>query len=79
VHFAAEEKEMQAGGFPPYAVHQQEHQRVLNEMAAQIATWKTQRDMARLSQYVKEALPEWLSQHTQSMDFVIAAWLANQK
>lgn len=76
VHFAAEENEMQAKEFPPYEIHRQEHQRVLGEMVAQIEVWKTRRDVTKLSQYVNEALPEWLKQHTQSMDFITADWLS---
>lgn len=78
IHFAAEEKEMQAGAFPPYPVHQQEHHRVLQGMEAEIEAWQTQRDVARLTQYIKQALPEWLAQHVQMMDFVTARWLASR-
>ena len=78
IHFADEEKEMQAGGFPPYPVHQQEHRSVLQGMAAEIEAWQTQRDVARLTQYLHQALPDWFAKHVQMMDFVTARWLASK-
>jgi hemerythrin-like metal-binding protein len=75
-HFATEEKGMLVISFPPYPVHQQEHERMLSEMIEQIEAWKNERDAERLSQYVKETLPMWLAQHVQTMDFVTAMWLS---
>ncbi len=78
IHFADEEKEMQAGGFPPYPVHQQEHRSVLQGMAAEIEAWQSLHDAVRLSQYLKQALPDWFAKHVQMMDFVTARWLASK-
>ncbi len=75
-HFEAEEKGMRVIEFPPYPVHQQEHRRMLAEMAEQIEAWQVQRDAARLSQYVSHTLPQWLALHVQTMDFVTAMWLS---
>jgi hemerythrin len=78
IHFAEEDKEMQAGGFPPYPVHQQEHRSVLQGMAAEIEAWQTQRDGARLAQYLQQTLPDWFAKHVQMMDFVTARWLVSK-
>jgi len=77
-HFAAEEKGMQVISFPPYPIHQQEHERMLGEMIEQIEAWKTERNAARLDHYVKDTLPSWLAQHVQTMDFVTAMWLSRE-
>jgi hemerythrin-like metal-binding protein len=78
-HFAAEEAEMAATGFPPMPVHQSEHVRVLSDMERQAADWQVGQDVPMLLRYVRETIPAWLAQHTQTMDFVTANWVASRK
>lgn len=78
-HFAAEEREMAETGFPPFPVHQREHARVLAEMTQQAGDWQARHDAAALLRYVQEIIPAWLTQHTQTMDFVTANWVAAHK
>jgi hemerythrin len=75
-HFGREEAAMREGGFPPYPVHQGEHQRVLEEMEVEGEHFRETGDTARLWKYVAEAVPAWFLEHIQSMDHVTAQFLS---
>jgi hemerythrin len=76
-HFAREEEAMRASGFPPYPVHKEEHERVLDwleQLLRQIAERAPKNDIV---DEIEKAIPEWLVQHVLSMDTVTARWLAD--
>lgn len=75
-HFAAEERAMQAGNFPPYPMHKMEHDRVLTEMVRQVARWTGQRDVTGFREFMLIALPDWFTKHVNLMDAVTARYLS---
>lgn len=75
-HFDAEETMMLRTGFPPYPMHKEEHDRVLNKMRHLAALWKKEPDYAVLTDYIEHALPEWMIHHVQTMDTVTAQFIA---
>lgn len=75
-HFSREERAMQATGFPPFLVHQGEHQRVLGELAEEGRVFDESGDAARLWRYVSEAVPAWFTNHILTMDLVTARYVA---
>ena len=75
-HFAREEAQMRQIDFPPYPIHQGEHQRVLEEMEEQLLAWQKDEDLERLKQYVDQALPEWFIGHIETMDTMTAMYIA---
>jgi hemerythrin len=74
-HFAREEAAMLASGFPPYPVHKNEHERVLNWLAGLIAEIEKGLDPEAVRQAVEVDIPEWLMQHIQTMDRITAGWI----
>ncbi len=74
-HFAREEAQMQKINFPPYLIHQGEHQGVLSEMEQTLENWRRSEDLVTLKQYVFNALPEWFIGHIESMDSVTALFI----
>lgn len=77
-HFAREESAMEDSGFPAYAVHKAEHDRVLEELKAEARAFQARGDAARLTAYVCETVPAWFVQHIQSMDLVTSRFVAAQ-
>jgi len=75
-HFAEEEREMQACGFPPYPMHQGEHERVLGAMAERVADWRTQRDRAALKAWLEGPVSDWFVNHVSTMDTMTARYIA---
>lgn len=75
-HFGREEQAMLQADFPPYPVHKQEHDQVLEEMEAEGSAFRASGDATRLLRYVAEAVPSWFIGHIQSMDHVTAAYLS---
>lgn len=75
-HFAREEKQMQKIDFPPYPVHQGEHQRVLAEMEGELLAWNKEGDVERLKRYAEITLPEWFIGHIKCMDTVTAMFIS---
>lgn len=73
-HFADEEAMMRRIAFPPYPVHKQEHDRVLDELA-RLAEQPDTREMER---FLLEAVPAWLDQHVATMDMITARFLTMQ-
>lgn len=74
-HFSREEAQMQQIDFPPYPVHQGEHQRVLEEMEQELSAWQESEDIKRLAQYVNHVLPEWFICHIETMDAITASFI----
>jgi hemerythrin len=77
-HFAEEERLMQETRFPPYPVHQGEHDKVLADMAARIASWQQERDAAALRAWLDRDVGDWFVSHVGSMDFVTAGFIKTQ-
>jgi len=75
-HFGREEAAMLRAAFPPYSVHKEEHDRVLEEMVAEGEAFREAGDVARLWRYVAEAVPGWFVAHILSMDTVTAQFVA---
>jgi hemerythrin len=75
-HFAREEQAMMRAGFPPYPVHKEEHDRVLEEMEEEGRAFGEKGDRERLWRYVSEAVPSWFVSHIQSMDAITAQFVS---
>lgn len=71
-HFHGEEVMMEEKKFPPYPVHQGEHQYALNRMDEVFKQWQSSKDIGVLKIYMVEELPNWLVNHIQTMDTVTA-------
>ena len=71
-HFKGEEVMMEEKMFPPYPIHKGEHQYALNRMDEIFKQWQISKDISILKVYVVEELPEWLTNHIQTMDTVTA-------
>jgi hemerythrin len=77
-HFGREEAAMQQTGFPPFAVHKGEHERVLAEMSAEGRSFRERGDVERLWRYVTVAVPAWFVEHIDTMDNVTAQFIASR-
>jgi hemerythrin len=77
-HFADEEQLMQDAQFPPYPIHQREHERVIVDMRDHVAAWRRERDANALRVWLDEAVGEWFAHHVQTMDQMTAAFVAHQ-
>lgn len=75
-HFAHEEAEMRRINFPPYPMHQGEHQRVLAEMQQVLENWEQQQDLEPFRVYVQQTLPQWFIHHISTMDTITAQFLS---
>eukprot|EP01155_Anaeramoeba_flamelloides_P032871 Anaeramoba_flamelloidesa95277_16.p1 GENE.a95277_16~~a95277_16.p1 ORF type:complete len:147 (+),score=7.14 a95277_16:8-448(+) len=71
-HFKGEEIEMEQKGFPPFMVHKGEHDNALNVMDNIYKQWQTSRDITILKNYLGVTLPDWLTNHIQTMDTITA-------
>lgn len=76
-HFGREELAMQASGFPPYAVHKGEHERVLAWLDQLVASIEAGVPESTLRQAILQDIPTWFHQHILTMDRATAAWLAS--
>ena len=75
-HFAREEEEMRAVGFPAYPLHKVEHDRILAELDEELATFGQSQDVGDIASYVRGVLPGWLLDHICTMDTVTAQFIA---
>ena len=75
-HFAREERLMLAHGFPPYPVHQGEHELALETLRKVQSDWLSGRNRAELEQYIKYDWSRWLFNHISTMDMVTANFLS---
>jgi hemerythrin len=78
LHFAEEERQMQAAQFRPYRMHKGEHDRVLSALEEHIAQWRQDRDAGQLRAVIERTLNGWFVNHVNSMDFVTARFITNQ-
>ncbi len=73
-HFARELAWMRASGFPPIACHDGDHQAVLQTIA-EVRRRVTAGDAA-IARRLVDALAQWFDGHAQTMDRMLATWLA---
>lgn len=74
-HFEGEEVKMRESGFPPYAMHKAEHDRVVAEIKSLLEAWRETREPKPLKIYLIEVLPRWLVTHIETMDTMTARFL----
>lgn len=77
-HFAREEGVMRETGFPAFAMHKGEHDRVLAQMRRERDHFRTEREAGRLWGYLTEQLPVWFVGHIQTMDLVTGRFVASR-
>ncbi|WP_286238298.1 bacteriohemerythrin [Neptuniibacter halophilus] len=78
-HFAREEEQMRAVGFPPYACHKGEHERVIEELSGVILRWHELADAEALQHYLQDTLVPWFINHVSTMDSVTAHYIDSQR
>lgn len=76
-HFAREEALMDETGFFATAVHKGEHARALAEFE-RFAGHLEKGNLAFVRAYVAERLPDWFTQHRNTMDQATAAFAMNR-
>ncbi len=67
-HFAREEREMIASGYPLFHVHRAAHGRLAREVRALEAEWSQSEVSPVLADSVLEALSEWFEVHIMELD-----------
>jgi hemerythrin-like metal-binding protein len=72
VHFDNESRLMRACGFPPIAIHEGEHQRVLGEVAL-IGRSVARGQLGLARAYVAVGMVDWFHNHLATMDGALAA------
>ena len=75
-HFAREERLMLEYHFPPYPIHQGEHEQALETLRKVQSSGLSARDHDALIQYIKYDGSRWLFNHISTMDMVTANFLA---
>ncbi len=78
-HFENEQLLMQEVKFPAFAMHEEEHIRVFNEMQRVISNWQSTKNNSILSEYFLGTLQEWLFMHIQTMDSITAQFISMHK
>lgn len=77
-HFALEQKLMEISADPAHREHENQHAKLLGELAA--LERQVKRGQLKIARsFVAESLPEWLRSHTASMDSMLAAHLASEQ
>ena len=71
-HFASEEAMMRETDFGPTFEHRDEHQRILGQLEW-FAKHLLRGQVAMARAYVVEQIPDWFTQHAQTMDSALAA------
>lgn len=71
-HFKGEEEKMLETRFPPYYMHQGEHERCLDHMNYVLENFKLSGNETLLLEYLEVDLINWLVNHIQTMDTVTA-------
>jgi len=71
-HFDNEHRIMEACGFPAYAVHRAEHERVFEILTTVIERYRSSGDLAPLKQFVTSTWPSWFDNHVNTMDYATA-------
>ena len=75
-HFAREERLMLEYSFPPYPVHQGEHEQALETLRRVQSDWLNEKNRDALEQYIKYDWSRWLFNHISTMDMVTANFLS---
>jgi len=75
-HFAREERLMEEYRFPPFGIHQHEHELAMEALLGAQSNWLTIRDGSALEAYIEHDWRTWLNQHISTMDMVTARFLA---
>lgn len=76
-HLANEEALMREFGFPAYAIHRHEHERVRTELEG-IERRLAAGNLMLARGYVTEIVPDWFINHKDTMDAATAAWIRHQ-
>ena len=71
-HFKTEEDKMLEMNFPPYMMHQGEHESCLEKMRNILKYFDETNDEKALLEYLEKDLTNWLIIHIQTMDTVTA-------
>ncbi|HEX8963062.1 MAG TPA: hemerythrin domain-containing protein [Rhodocyclaceae bacterium] len=71
-HFDNESRLMRSCGFPPIAIHEAEHRRVLDEVAA-LAGGAARGDLAAARAFLAAPVLDWFHNHLATMDWALAA------
>lgn len=71
-HFEREHALMEKIGFPAYAIHRNEHLRVLGQLSTLIQDVLAGGSLAELRRFVLEDWPAWFDQHVRTMDTATA-------
>ena len=78
-HFAREEEAMRSSGFPAYAIHRGEHERVLERMVRIVERWRAGEDCRYVDDIVNGELLPWFHQHLRTMDAATAAFILQSR
>ena len=78
-HFSNEEQLMRETGFPAFAVHKGEHDRVRGELAPLFEAWRTQRNIKPLADYLQNIHPQWAKNHIATMDTMTALFISQTR
>ncbi|NYZ16185.1 hemerythrin family protein [Azospirillum sp. RWY-5-1] len=76
-HLANEEALMREYGFPAYAIHRHEHERVRTELEG-IERRLAAGNLMLARGYATEIVPDWFLAHKDTMDAATAAWIRQQ-
>ncbi len=71
-HFEREHALMERSGFPAYAIHRGEHERVLGTIERMVAAALGGGDLGLLRHFILEAWPAWFDPHVRTMDTATA-------
>jgi hemerythrin len=74
-HFGREEGAMEQEIFPLFRTHQEEHARVLAQLADESRLFRETGDATELVPFVSLNWPAWSRSHIQSMDLTAARFL----
>jgi len=75
-HFERENKYMREYNFPAYIMHSGEHEQALRNMKLLQISWKKDKDLAKLNQYINQSWRPWFGQHISTMDTMTANFLS---
>jgi hemerythrin len=78
-HFLREEQAMRESGYPGYAAHKEEHDRLLAQMDVEAKAFREHQDGARLARYLLETVRGWYLVHTRTMDLAAARYVVDRR
>ena len=77
-HFERENALMAAHGFPAYAVHKGEHDRILALLDDLYSAWRDHHRLEPLAEFLFETWHDWFDSHVNTMDRVTAQFISQQ-